>query len=170
MNIYDAAKILGLQGDITPEDVKSAYKDAAKKYHPDINPAGAEMMKMVNAAFDVLKEYTGTFKKPEQAEDGEPSQDYPQAVNDALNAVFGLTGIEIEICGAWVWVSGDTYPHKAVIKEAGFKFASKKKQWFFRPEEYRSRNRSEYSMDDIRDKYGSTRPGWKQKTAIQGAA
>lgn len=170
MNIYDAAKILGLTGDITPEDVKKAYKAAALKFHPDINPAGTEMMKMVNASLDVLKDHSGSFKAQQSDENGNSAQDYPQAVNDALNAVFGLPGIEIEICGAWVWLSGDTYTHKAVIKEAGFKFASKKKNWFFRPEEYRSRSRKEHSMEDIRDKYGSTRPDWDGRKKIKGAA
>ncbi len=40
MNIYDAAKILSLSGSLTPELVKAAYRQACKKYHPDINPAG----------------------------------------------------------------------------------------------------------------------------------
>lgn len=171
MNIYDAAKFLGLTGDVTPELVKGAYKEAAKKYHPDINPAGAEMMKMVNAAFDVLKAYTGTFKEKAAAEDGQTEEDYPQAVNDALQAIINLEGLEIEICGAWVWVAGDTFTHKAKIKEAGFKYASKKKNWFFRPEDYKSRNnRKEHSMDDIRGKYGSSRPGWTGPKKIAGAA
>ena len=63
MHIYDAAKILGLSGDVTPEIIKTAYREASKKYHPDINPAGGEMMKLVNAAYDVLKEYSGAIKE-----------------------------------------------------------------------------------------------------------
>lgn len=76
MNIYDAAKVLDLTGDITPEDVKAAYKKAAMKFHPDINPAGGEMMKLVNAAYDVLKDHTGNFRKAEATEDGTDPQDY----------------------------------------------------------------------------------------------
>ncbi len=30
MNIYDATKILGLSGDITPESTKTAYRNACK--------------------------------------------------------------------------------------------------------------------------------------------
>jgi len=56
MNIYDAAKILGLSGDITPEQIKAAYREACKTYHPDINPVGEEMMKLVNAAYEAFKE------------------------------------------------------------------------------------------------------------------
>ena len=39
--------------------------------------------------------------------------------NSSLNAMVGLDGLDIEVCGAWVWVSGETYKHKAVFKEAG---------------------------------------------------
>jgi DnaJ-class molecular chaperone len=86
MNIYDAAKVLGITGDITPEDVKAAYRAACKKYHPDVNPAGDEMMKLVNAAYDVLKEFSGVPLKDKQA-------DYGDALNAALNGIFGLPGL-----------------------------------------------------------------------------
>ncbi|NEZ61029.1 J domain-containing protein [Adonisia turfae] len=62
MNIYDAAKILGLTGTITPDDIKTAYHAATKKYHPDVNPAGEEIMKLVNAAYAVLKDFDGEIK------------------------------------------------------------------------------------------------------------
>ena len=59
MNIQDAAKLLQITGTVTPTDIKKAYREAAQKYHPDRNPAGAEMMKMINAAYDMLKEFSG---------------------------------------------------------------------------------------------------------------
>ncbi len=62
MKISDAAQILEISGTVTPEIVQAAYRAAAKKYHPDLNPAGAEMMKIVNAANDVLKDYTGEIE------------------------------------------------------------------------------------------------------------
>lgn len=30
--------------------------------------------------------------------------DYGDALNTAINAVVGLNGISLEICGAWIWV------------------------------------------------------------------
>jgi hypothetical protein len=38
MKVTDAAQILGLAGQITPDDVKAAYREAARRYHPDVNP------------------------------------------------------------------------------------------------------------------------------------
>ena len=150
MNIYDAAKILGLTGTITPDDIKTAYHAATKKYHPDVNPAGEEIMKLVNAAYAVLKDFDGEIK--------DQQSDYGDALNEALNAIFGLSGLIIEICGAWLWITGDTREHKNRLKQAGFKWAPKKRAWYFRPEEYRSRSRGSSSLEEIRAKYGSSRP------------
>ncbi len=160
MKITDAASILGLNGDITPEQVKTAFRLTAKKYHPDINPAGAEMMKVVNAAFETLKDYTGRV----EAEQNEST--YPEALNNALMAIIALSGIHIEICGVWVWVTGDTYTHKAILKENGFRFASKKKAWHFRPENWKSRSRGQTSLDEIRNKYGSITPAMQGRNQL----
>ena len=161
MKISDAANILGLNGSITPELVKTAFHKAAKKYHPDINSAGAEMMKVVNAAFDVLKDYTGTLDTEES------DNQYPEALNDALSAIISLSGLVIEICGAWVWVTGDTYKHKAILKEHGFKYASKKKAWHFRPENWKSRSHGKATMDEIRNKYGSNSPTMQVRNRLE---
>ena len=161
MKQSDAAQVLGLSGQTTPDEVKRAYRQAAKKYHPDINPAGAEMMKIINEAFETLQDYEGELDNADTAPEQEGS--YPEAVNDALNAIIALSGIEIEICGAWVWVGGNTYPHRSMLKEAGFRFASKKKRWYFRPEDWRSTSRGQYSMEDIRSKYGSTQAGSRSR-------
>lgn len=160
MNIYDAAKILSVSGELSPKLIKSAYVAACKKYHPDINPAGAEMMKVVNAAYDVLREYSGTIKE-EQSE-------YGDLFNDALNNLFPLDGLSIEICGVWIWVTGNTKPHKEVLKGVGFKWASKKKAWHFRPEQFRSKSRGNTTLDQIREKYGSKTPRGKGFTRIGG--
>ena len=155
MKITDAANLLGLTGTVTKQDIKKAYKAAALKYHPDKNPAGGEMMKIINAAFDVLKDFEGQILNDEQEDN---TQNYSEALNTALNAIIDLEGLTIEICGAWLWVSGDTFKHKTVLKETGFKFASKKKSWYFRPENWKSASRGAFSMDDIRSQYGSTAP------------
>lgn len=169
MKIDDAANILGLTGDINPDIVKTAYRKLVKEYHPDLNPdlaknpAGAEMIKVLNNAYDALKEYTGTISAEEDR------QNYPEALEEALSAIIDLQGLEIEICGAWVWVTGDTFTHKDVLREAGFKYASKKKAWNFRPESWKSRSRGQVSMDDIREQYGSLAPRGRGRARISYA-
>ncbi|NRB40663.1 MAG: DnaJ domain-containing protein [Pseudomonadales bacterium] len=168
MKIIDAANILNLAGDITPSDIKKAYRKAAAKYHPDRNPAGAEMMKAVNEAYESLKDFSGTLGAAE-GEEFEPSQ-YGDELNSALNAIVNLEGLDIEVCGSWVWVTGETKQHKEKLKEAGYRWASKKKAWHFRPSDWKKVSRGEMGMDDIRGMHGSTKVKTFGKKKLTGKA
>ena len=161
MNQKDALSILNIQpGHITPADIKTAYRKAAAKFHPDHNPAGLEMMKLVNIAYETLKNYEGDIEQSEAA-----LKNYGDVLNAALNEVIDL-GFEIEVCGAWVWLHGDTKPHRELLKAAGYKWSPKKTCWYFRPEDYKSFNRSSWSMDKIRANYGSEAVNKKKTFAI----
>jgi curved DNA-binding protein CbpA len=161
LNIKDACKILGINGDITPEIVKQAYRRASMQYHPDRNPAGVEMMKSVNLAYEALKDVTQIIEIDESV------RNYGEDLNNAINAVINLN-LTLEICGAWLWVSGDTRQYKEHLKEHGFRWAPKKKMWYFRPEDYKSFARGNHSMDEIRAKYGSgnIRPSFNNRLPV----
>lgn len=162
MKLSDALQILGITGQYTPELIKSAYRKACSQYHPDRNPAGLEMMKMINQAYDAIKDATGTATQEND------SLCYGEEINNALNQVINL-GFDIEVCGAWVWLHGDTRPHKDVIKAAGFKWAPKKCLWYYRPADYKSKGRGKYSMDEIRNKHGSEKVTMRERTKIRAA-
>ena len=169
MNHTDAAKVLNLNGEINPENVKKAYQRAAAKYHPDRNPGGTEMMKAVNAAYAVLKDYEGELEHEANL--------YGDELMEKLNAVMVIVGqsagkVKAEIMGAWIWVTGDTRPYSAQLNRktgAGFSYASKKKAWYFRPDDYRSSSRGSYSLDDIRATHGSREAGAKYQTKLERA-
>jgi hypothetical protein len=166
MNIQDAAKLLELEGTITPSIVKESYRRAAKTYHPDINPSGAKMMQLINAAYEILKDFEGNV----EIELGSTS--YPKALNEALNKIIDITNINIEICGAWVWVTGSTKPHSQTLGKqgAGFTYASKKKAWYFRPAGWKSKSRGKLSLSEIRSKYGSQSVRKTERESIEARA
>ena len=164
MNIKDALSILGLAAAASPEQIKQQYRKASLKYHPDRNAAGLEMMKAVNVAYQFLVElaYNGSEKPiPEEV-----NPEYGEELNAALSAVVGLDGLEIEVCGSWVWLTGKTKDHKSAIKEAGYWWAKKKVAWYFRPADYKSKGRGKFSLDDIRTKYGSDQVANKPRPTI----
>ncbi len=80
-----------------------------------------------------------------------------KALREMLEKIINFNGIEIEIIGQWIWVSGNTYSYKKDLKEFGFKWASQKKQWFWHGEAFRKKSRKTLSMNDIRNYYGSTK-------------
>lgn len=52
----DYYKLLGVSRNASEADIRSAYRKLARKYHPDINPGGAEQFKELNEAYEALKD------------------------------------------------------------------------------------------------------------------
>ena len=62
----DPYEVLGISKNATDEEVKSAYKNLARKYHPDnyannpLSDLAEEKMKEINEAYDIIqKERSG---------------------------------------------------------------------------------------------------------------
>uniref|UniRef100_A0A6M3LNK0 Putative chaperone n=1 Tax=viral metagenome TaxID=1070528 RepID=A0A6M3LNK0_9ZZZZ len=133
------------------ESLREAYRAACKIYHPDINPNGLEMMKLVNAAYDLLKGRFGEWKV----------KDTPDgiSVDQAIQAIFDkmkrFTGIEAEVCGSWLWVGGKSWKYKKELKAMGMKWANNKGKWYWHEGGYKKKSKRVFSMDDIRNAWGS---------------
>lgn len=59
MDKRDYYEVLGIPKTASAEDIKKAYRQAAKKYHPDLHPGDKECeekLKEVNEAYDVLSD------------------------------------------------------------------------------------------------------------------
>ena len=164
MKLLDALNLLSInQRQMTFVEVKEAYRKASKKYHPDVNPAGLTIMKAINEAFDTLKQE----RFPLTIYGDQNFNDYGESLNQALNAIVNLVGINIEICGSWVWVSGNTLPHKEALKHANFLWSGNKQMWYFHPPSKKRRYyKGDSPIEEIRAKYGSQRIGPRFRAAL----
>lgn len=134
----------------TINDLKTAYRKLALKNHPD-RGGDEKTMAAINA------EYEEVFKKLNTvSESGEAKYKMDDGFREVIDKIINLEGLEIEICGQWIWVSGNTRENKEALKASGFYWAKKKKMWYWRPEDAKVRSTSGIKdMDYIRNAYGS---------------
>jgi preprotein translocase subunit Sec63 len=83
MTIAEAREILGLGLKATRREIRTAYRQAARRWHPDRAPAGAEAehrarMQQINAAYQrlvkLIEDYVYELADPETPETPEDLQ------------------------------------------------------------------------------------------------
>ncbi len=148
----------------TLEELRKQYKELLKQHHPD-NGGNVSDMQEINSEYDRLFKILKNQHESNKANSNNTNADYnnmkydfaeDEKLREMLNKIIHFKGIDIELVGAWIWVSGNTYVHKKELKELGFKWASQKKMWYWHSEVFRKKSRKTLSMDDIRNYYGST--------------
>ncbi len=135
------------------DKLKKEYIKLANKYHPDKGGTTAQFQEL-EAEY---RKYRDALIKGSSlnVEQKETEIQLDEALMQAVNAIASLDSINIELVGKWLWVSGNTYPIRTELKAAGFSFAPKKKMWYYAGIESSGRGKS--TMEEIRNKYGSTK-------------
>lgn len=136
----------------TLEELRKEYKRLAKIYHPDCG-GDAEIFKAIQSEyekrFEELEKTTANTSNAQQF-----NKDLDKAIREAIEKIINLD-VEIEICGSWVWISGNTYAVKEELKAAGYKYIKKRVKWAWHEEGYRKRTKTDISFEEIRNLYGS---------------
>ena len=138
----------------TLDELKKEYRRLSKLHHPD-HGGDEATMKAINAEysdrFEVLKRQHNA-----SADEAHQTTEAPEEFINIINALVKLHGITVELCGCWLWVSGDTRAVKEELKAAGCRWSSSKKMWYWRHQEDGAHwSRGRKSMQQIRAKYGS---------------
>ena len=158
-----ASEILGLVGEISPKETKAAYRKMSLQYHPDICAGGEHMQKMINNAYEVLKDFQGSIGSGQSSE-------LSQVMADTLSALVHIEGLDLEICGSWVWVGGNTYPNRSALTAAGLRFSGSKKRFYLNPDKKSGGKKKWYgksrTMDQIRQAHGSRKVSNQYRPAI----
>lgn len=147
---------------ITLQQAKAKYKEMLKVYHPD-NGGDVRIMQEINAEFAKVKRILTDIDLDENQQEqtnyeNANDSEISEALRNIIRQTETIPGINVELCGKWVWVSGNTYPVKDRLKELGFCFSGKKKMWYFREQtenKRKFRRHKETDMSTIRTKYGT---------------
>lgn len=142
----------------TLEELRRQYKELLKKYHPDNTNGSTVATQEINAEYDILfKVLRNRHESANKADANNTTYNanIDKALREVLEKVINFEGINIEVCGSWLWLSGNTYIYKNTLKALNFKWANQKKMWYWHGEYCVKRTRKTVSMDFIREKYGS---------------
>lgn len=136
------------------DELKKQYRRLAMQYHPD-RGGDTETMKAINAEHDEIFEqlkhgWNATHDKEHQTTES------PEEFRNIIEKLLKLDGLEIELCGCWLWIGGNTREHKEALKASGCRWSNNKKLWYWRhAEDSHGWHRGKSSMNEIRSKYGS---------------
>ena len=145
----------------SPQQVKDLFKKLAFQFHPDITgrDTNEEMAAVINEYHKVLQSFdgysfVGSDKKSHKYTYKEKVE---SAIVDTINELLrhNLEGITIEVVGTWLWVHGNTYPHKAILKSAGLRWHSRRQMWYRAPAGAKSRYNSRVSFNELKHYYGA---------------
>ena len=141
----------------TVEELKKEYKKLALKNHPDMG-GSTEAMQEINAEYDRL---FAQLKDTHRSATGETytakteTTETPEQFRTIIEKLIHLDGIAIEICGSWIWVTGNTYSNKEELKKLNFKYSKNKNAWYYHEPGYHKRSKKNFSLNDIRNMFGS---------------
>ena len=135
----------------TLDELKAEYRRLAMANHPD-RGGDVETMKQINAdhdaAFEILKK-----RHNESADEYHQTTETAEEFRDIIEALLKLDGLTVELCGCWLWISGNTREHKEALKAAGCRWSKKKAMWYWRHTEdgrsyYRSKSTEETKISE----------------------
>lgn len=153
----------------TNDECKKRYRELCKQLHPDNGGNEAEFKEMqaqFTTAFEQVKHFTRNMNGEKYEKH---TEEMPEEFMNAMNAIIHLVGLEIEVCGRWIWVGGNTREYTTQLKEAGFFYRPDKQMWSWNSKNDRTRRKGRrFSMTEIREMHGSERWKTEEQAAIAG--
>lgn len=141
----------------TLEELKEQYRKLALKNHPDLG-GSTKAMQEINAEYEALFARLKNVHRTASGETYTAKEETTEKAADfvnIINVLINLDGLIIEICGKWLWVSGNTKPYRETLKELHFRWSQNKTAWYYHATPYRKKSSKSLSLDEIRDLYGS---------------
>ena len=123
----------------TLQDVKIQFRILAKKHHPDLG-GNAEQFKIINNEYEIAFEYFRNLDNENQKaeniknnykENYKYNYENSTIYKNIIEKLIHFENVNIEIVGSWIWLDGETYPIKDIIKDLNFRWSKSKKKWYY---------------------------------------
>ena len=133
----------------TLDELRKEYRRLAMLYHPD-KGGDTRMMQIINEQYEKLskKLINGDTDFSQGRKDYE--HQVSEEIIQRLDKIIFLQGIDIELIGSWIWVTGNTFAVRETLKTEGFKFSHPKAAWYWHKGDYFKKSGKIMSMDQMR--------------------
>lgn len=133
--------------------LKKQYFKLAKKYHPDSGGTTIQFQELQKEYDKLLKAILNGGSFTEEQKANEIVLD--EAIRSIIDALVNIEGLNVELIGKWLWISGNTYPVRTTLKSSGMIFIKKDGNPFWVYKGVESAGRGKTPIDEIRAKYGT---------------
>jgi hypothetical protein len=148
------------------DSLKKQYFKLAKKYHPDAGGTTIQFQQLQSEYEKLLDSLLKGSSFTTEQKDNEIDLD--KAMRGIIDAIINLDGLNIELIGKWLWISGNTFPVRTILSSVGLEFLKKQGQAYWVYKGVESRSKGGTSMEDIKKKYGSQKIDIKPRKSIDG--
>ena len=142
---------------MTVDSLKKKYKKLAFMYHPDtkVNASQFEQAQSEKAMKEINNEYQQALQMVGQSVDKNYREDkeYPEIIEKIIR--LHMIDVIIEICGWFIYLSGNTRDYKTELKKLGLLWNATKQMWYWKPHWWTRKGNQQWDMEKIRDVYGS---------------
>jgi hypothetical protein len=143
------------------DQIKAKYRDLAKEHHPDLGGNTATMQDVNREYHEALKGFHGretwnsTTKKNSKYYYNEQVE---QTIMNKINELLGLRmdNVEVSLVGFWIWVEGETKPHREKLGTAGAgcRWHPRRQAWYWQNSKKKSFYNPNVSLNDLKNAYG----------------
>lgn len=154
------------------EELKKEYKKLAKTWHPDMNKEQdttkifIEIKNEFDRLFKMFQNSTSgsssyqksTYNSKQSSSTSEKKSNYKETAEGFRAFIDKLlkvsTAINIEITGSWIWVSGDTYSVRLILRELGMEWSKSNKKWYWHEGDMSKKIKKAKTWEYKVEKYG----------------
>ena len=130
---------------LNPDQAKKQFKKLCLELHPDNKETGnADLFKLMFNEFQNLDKIGDETK--------ETKFEMSEKMQNIILELSKYDFINMFLCGSWLWISGNTFQIKEILKSLNCKFAPNKKMWFYT--EMKSAGRGNMDIEEIKTRYG----------------
>lgn len=139
------------------KELRSLFHKFCISMHPDKGGNHNDFIDMKNEYDYTLLIVSGNEREKAFKENREPFFNFEseKEIAEMIQKIVRVKGIIVEICGSWIWLTGNTFPVHDTIHAFGFKFSRQKKAWYFSPYMAKKKVKGRYNMNKIRSTFGS---------------